>query len=1007
MVQYGVTELAELVKLVGTGVISEPEAARRTANPDWVWDDRQVHAAVQYIDRTRCQGDLKLAQTFSSLLLSAVEHRQLASWQAAAQAFVQVATEVVAEDCDSSFYLRAARVADQLLIDADANTLLVVARSKLEPFAVDPIRGSFPGWNSTCEARRARRPFASSADPLPVTESLTEAQALFARFAEMTVGVARGVALVEQAYAAYSLGQAGVDVDSESYLSLCAEGWPLLGGEPLGTARACWLLAHHNAWHRVSPRKMVLPEAAMLIEAYGPRTASVIIATSAVLFGRPDPGVVHDRCVRAMELLPDDGYASQRSWLRRILAHLMPDDPTDCVSAAVPGAVSAIADRGRVAGWTPAQVCAALVHALAHDDEGLPADEALISAQVRGSAMFRQVFADRDVRLASALLTADEETSAVVCLLRAAMLHALSGAFRDAEGCLHVVATTVETSHDAACVTVDALTELADALADSLGQVGITALNELYVLCFRHLNEEGRSLPLWALMQLAKGRAFARFQAAQALLVPPPEGTPFEIDAFAEAEAAAHAMTPHERGRSPEAPDFIDFAPFYDGNGFLGAYLTITEVQDGRNPIEELANRRRICHQIDAARLQHRTPGGLMIFRDGPDVIRAFHETGLAPILNDHAIRASLPEDAVLVSIYERSVLTPAQPGIIYSFATAQTQWSVTVAYRGSQAQNQVEMEFQFLDGGTQRAIRFTPAAYRTTYVRRLLLEDPLHRNVSREAEAALFEEALTYEGLLDQLAQLHASGKRRLIIWPHGAYYFYPFHLLPTAPGRIVGDDWTVVLVPSLQPVTGVLRHNGRSSVLAMASSTGGTPFGLPAEPEVVRQASAVAAVFGATPLVDGDVATTEHFLASVGDVRFIHLAAHGAPYAPAPLFDAIYLADGPLYAHQVLQLDLRGVEVVTLSACESALLRFDASDNLHGMAAAFLRAGAAAVVGAMWPVQATVAGTFFVEFYNQLAAGRGKFDAFREAQIATRLAHPQYRDWAAFSMLGDHREK
>jgi CHAT domain-containing protein len=289
---------------------------------------------------------------------------------------------------------------------------------------------------------------------------------------------------------------------------------------------------------------------------------------------------------------------------------------------------------------------------------------------------------------------------------------------------------------------------------------------------------------------------------------------------------------------------------------------------------------------------------------------------------------------------------------------------------------------------------------------RGLLLEDPLNRAVSREAEGALAAAAVRFEALLNQLAELHHDGKRRLAIWPHGPYYFFPFHLLPLGNGRIVADDWTVVLVPSLQSVVGGPRAGGRESLLAIASPDGGVSYGLAAEPDVIRQVEIVSKAFGVEP-VQGAAATSARFLAMAEEVRFIHLAAHGAQYLPAPLFDAIYLADGPLCAHQVIHADLRGVELVTLSACESALLRFDLSDNLHGMAAAFLRAGAAAVIGALWPVQAAVASTFFAELYGCLARGQGKLPAFREAQSVTRKKHPHFRDWAAFTMIGDCWER
>lgn len=75
------------------------------------------------------------------------------------------------------------------------------------------------------------------------------------------------------------------------------------------------------------------------------------------------------------------------------------------------------------------------------------------------------------------------------------------------------------------------------------------------------------------------------------------------------------------------------------------------------------------------------------------------------------------------------------------------------------------------------------------------------------------------------------------------------------------------------------------------------------------------------------------------------------------APLFQTVFLApgdngDGTLRAHEVLGLDLRGLEPVTLGACETALGRIDLSDNLRGLPAALLLAGARAVIGTLWEV-------------------------------------------------------
>jgi CHAT domain-containing protein len=123
--------------------------------------------------------------------------------------------------------------------------------------------------------------------------------------------------------------------------------------------------------------------------------------------------------------------------------------------------------------------------------------------------------------------------------------------------------------------------------------------------------------------------------------------------------------------------------------------------------------------------------------------------------------------------------------------------------------------------------------------------------------------------------------------------------------------------------------------------------------------------------------------------------------------MFHCVYLdaadgTDGRLYAHQLLNLDLSGVRLVTLNACEGALLRFDQFDEIVGLSSAFLLAGAGAVAGALWQIRPEVGEIFYTTLYNHLARGAGTLTAFRAAQVETRTRFPEYRDWGAFCFLG-----
>jgi CHAT domain-containing protein len=291
---------------------------------------------------------------------------------------------------------------------------------------------------------------------------------------------------------------------------------------------------------------------------------------------------------------------------------------------------------------------------------------------------------------------------------------------------------------------------------------------------------------------------------------------------------------------------------------------------------------------------------------------------------------------------------------------------------------------------------------------------DPLGHPVTLRAQDLLEKNYADFGGPpAETLARWRAAGKRHLCFWPHGPLHFVPFHLL-RVNGRPLADDWIVTTVSSsaqLRPREAPADERRRT--LIVGSPYGGVTFGLPGQPGILDHVRALHAHLPEARLMDAG-ATPRAVMEAARDVEYIHIAAHGSQDVEAPWHQCLYLdaeeggegaGDGRLFAHQILTLDLRGVELVTLSACESALGRYDINDNHRGLPAAFLLAGAATVIGALWPVTQPVATLFFEELYVRLGAGDCKRDAFRRAQVTTRDVFPDYRDWGAFVLIGEWR--
>ena len=110
---------------------------------------------------------------------------------------------------------------------------------------------------------------------------------------------------------------------------------------------------------------------------------------------------------------------------------------------------------------------------------------------------------------------------------------------------------------------------------------------------------------------------------------------------------------------------------------------------------------------------------------------------------------------------------------------------------------------------------------------------------------------------------------------------------------------------------------------------------------------------------------------------------------------------------------LDLSGLELITLSACETGLGRAESGEGMSGFRATLLRAGAETVVSSLWRVPDEPTRRLMTRFYeNLLHRDMGKLEALREAQLWLIAENRRDHDgdarpdtWGAFVLSGDWR--
>ena len=110
--------------------------------------------------------------------------------------------------------------------------------------------------------------------------------------------------------------------------------------------------------------------------------------------------------------------------------------------------------------------------------------------------------------------------------------------------------------------------------------------------------------------------------------------------------------------------------------------------------------------------------------------------------------------------------------------------------------------------------------------------------------------------------------------------------------------------------------------------------------------------------------------------------------------------IEDGVLTAKEISHLDLRGTDLVVLSACETGLGEVS-SEGVFGLQRSFKQAGAQSLIMTLWEVNDKATDYFMTEFYRSYLAGKEKQESFLEAKKSCREKFNEPRYWAGFVLL------
>lgn len=232
------------------------------------------------------------------------------------------------------------------------------------------------------------------------------------------------------------------------------------------------------------------------------------------------------------------------------------------------------------------------------------------------------------------------------------------------------------------------------------------------------------------------------------------------------------------------------------------------------------------------------------------------------------------------------------------------------------------------------------------------------------------------------------------VLIVPHHALAHLPFSLLPGAENSRL----TAIPAVSLLPYLGT-RSNASKPIAIYAAPEFSKD--LPALPFSRTEAETIAKLApNATLRLGAAAANLPALPKELAAHRYLHFATH-VELAPPP---RIELTNSRLTLDNIYALTL-DADLVTLSACRTALGKDQSGEGLLSFTHAFLYAGANRVLATLWSVDDQATAEFMRHFYTALLTKqRTPAEALAEARQTfrktPRYSHPWY--WAAFVLHG-----
>ena len=266
--------------------------------------------------------------------------------------------------------------------------------------------------------------------------------------------------------------------------------------------------------------------------------------------------------------------------------------------------------------------------------------------------------------------------------------------------------------------------------------------------------------------------------------------------------------------------------------------------------------------------------------------------------------------------------------------------------------------------------------------------------------------------------AEITAQSPERLAIIAPNKLRYIPFETLYDGEQYLI-EKYPIHYLTRISSQSQIQNQTRNStvslSILALGNPVPQKPFNLDgAETEV----KSLGELLKDSQIYVREAATLERFKNESPQFSILHLATHGcfqplgcclpdsdncSDSNPDLLANTLLFANREFYniANAAL-LGLKDTQLITLSACQTAMNSYLEGQEILGMAYILERAGARAVMATLWAVEDGKTQNLMVDFYQNIAAEDSQAAALREAKVKMieQKLHPYF--WSPFILIG-----